>query len=170
MRWGFSKINIELTCTVCSRKNGFSIKWVFREFSRFLNTSSISQKLVFEEIGFSFEHRDSILKKVHFYKGFPCYFPEPLFLVKMLLKNGLFSRFSTRAQILKNGLSKKWVFLSAFWERKLGKWLTIFARTYCTGTTSQALSKATVAIYGIIALHSRMESVNESYLLVPSID
>ena len=40
--------------TVCSRKNGFSKKWVFRDFLRFLDACSISQKWVFEEMGFFF--------------------------------------------------------------------------------------------------------------------
>ena len=66
-----------------------------------------------------------------FYKEFPCYFPDLCFLWKCCSTIGFSQEFSTRAQILKNGFSKKWVFLSAFWERKLEKWLTIFARTYC---------------------------------------
>ena len=41
----------------------------FREFSRFLNACSISQKWVFEEMGFSFEPRISILKNGSFLQG-----------------------------------------------------------------------------------------------------
>ena len=92
----------------------------FRDFLRFLNACSISQKCVFEELVFSFEPR--------IYNGISYYFR----LLDFFSKNVFSQEYSTRAQILKNGFSKKWVFLSAFWERKLEKWLIIFARTYCT--------------------------------------
>ena len=77
----------------------------FREFSRFHNACSISQKWVFEEMGFLLSLETQYSKMVHFYKGFPCYFPEPLFLVKMLLKNRLFSRILDACSN-----SQKWVF------------------------------------------------------------
>ena len=82
----------------------------------------------FRRNGFSFEPRDTILKNGSFLQGISLLFSRTS---EMLLNIGFSPEFSTRAQILKNGFSKKWGFLSAFWERKLEKWLTIFARTYC---------------------------------------
>ena len=81
--------------TVCSRKNGFSIKCFFREFSRFLDACSISQKWVF-----FWASRLNTKNRLIFARDF-----LPLFLSKMLLKHRLFSRILDACSN-----SQKWVF------------------------------------------------------------
>ena len=116
----------------------FSQKWVFDKmgFSRILEISRRVldfSKMGFRRNGFFFwASRINTQKWFIFTRDFLAIFPNLCFLWKCCSKMGFSQEFSTRAQILKNGFSKKWVFLSAFWERKLEKWLTIFARTYCT--------------------------------------
>ena len=104
----------------------FSQKWVFDKmgFSIILEISRRVldfSKMGFRRNGFFFwASRLNTQKWFIFTRDFLAIFPNLCFL--------------SRAQILKNGLSKKCFFLSAFWERKLEKWLTIFARTYCIVT------------------------------------
>ena len=115
----------------------FSQKWVFDKmgFSRILEISRRVldfSKMGFRRNGFFFwASRLNTQKWFIFTRDFLAIFPNLCFLWKCCSKIGFSQEFSTRAQILKNGFSKKWFFLSAFWERKLEKWLTIFERTYC---------------------------------------